>query len=93
MVTVGGSEGIDLALRVCVSPGDEVLVPDPGYVSYAPCVTFAGGVPVPVRTYAKDDFRMTAEELEKRITPKTKMLIFPFPNNPTGAVMKKEHLQ
>ena len=93
MVTVGGSEGIDLALRVLVEPGDEVLVPDPGYVSYAPCVTFAGGVPVPVRTKAEDDFRLTAEELEALITEKTKVLIFPYPNNPTGAVMEKQHLE
>ena len=92
LVTVGGSEGIDLALRVCVTPGCEVLIPDPGYVSYCPCVTLAGGLPVPVRTYAKDDFRVTAESLEQAITPKTKALIFPYPNNPTGAVMEEEYL-
>ena len=90
LVTVGGSEGIDLALRACVRPGDEVIVPDPGYVSYAPCVTFAGGIPVPLRTYQKNDFRMTAEDLEKAITPKTRVLVFPYPNNPTGGIMGRE---
>ena len=72
MVTVGASEAIDLALRVCVQPGDEVIIPDPGYVSYAPCVAFAGGVPVPVATRAEDEFRLTPECLEAVVTPRTK---------------------
>ncbi len=92
MVTVGASEAIDLALRVCLEPGDEVLIPDPGYVCYAPCVTFAGGTPVFLRTEASDSFRMTAQSLEKAVTPRTKALIFPYPNNPTGAVMPPESL-
>ena len=93
MVTVGASEAIDLALRVCLRPGDEVILPDPGYVSYAPCVTFAGGVPVPVATKAEDEFRITAEGIEKAITDKTRALIFPYPNNPTGAVMNKAQMR
>ncbi len=92
LVTVGASEGIDLALRAVICPGDEVLVPDPGYVSYQPCVTFAGGVPVPVRTHAKDCFALTPEALAAAITPKTKALILPYPNNPTGGVMTREQL-
>ena len=92
MVTVGASEAIDLALRVCVRPGDEVILPDPGYVSYAPCVTFAGGVAVPVATRAEDEFRITAEAIEAAVTDKTRVLIFPYPNNPTGAVMNKEQM-
>ena len=92
LVTVGASEAIDLALRVCVRPGDEVILPDPGYVSYAPCVTFAGGVPVPVPTFAEDEFRLTAENIEKAVTEKTRALILPYPNNPTGAVMTREEL-
>ena len=92
LVTVGASEAIDLALRVCVRPGDEVILPDPGYVSYAPCVIFAGGTPVPVPTRAEDEFRLTAEELEHAVTNKTRALIFPYPNNPTGAVMTKEEM-
>ncbi len=92
MVTVGASEAIDLALRVCVRPGDEVILPDPGYVSYAPCVTFAGGVAVPVATRAEDEFRITAESIEAAVTDKTRALIFPYPNNPTGAVMNKEQM-
>lgn len=93
MVTVGASEAIDLALRVCLRPGDEVILPDPGYVSYAPCVTFAGGVPVPVVTRAADEFRMTAAEVEKAVTSRTRAIIFPYPNNPTGAVMTKEEME
>lgn len=93
MVTVGASEAIDLALRVCLRPGDEVILPDPGYVSYAPCVAFAGGKAVPVPTLAEDEFRLTAERLEKAITEKTRALIFPYPNNPTGAVMTKEEME
>ncbi|MBE5782053.1 MAG: aminotransferase class I/II-fold pyridoxal phosphate-dependent enzyme [Clostridiales bacterium] len=93
MVTVGASEAIDLALRVCLRPGDEVIIPDPGYVSYAPCVTFAGGVPVAVPTLAADEFRLTAARLEAAITEKTRALIFPYPNNPTGAVMTREEME
>ncbi len=93
LVTVGASEGIDLSLRMCIRPGDEVLIPDPGYVSYAPCVTLAGGVPVPVRTEMRHGFRLNAEMLEKCITKKTRALIFPFPNNPTGVVMGREDLE
>lgn len=93
MVTVGASEGIDIALRALVEPGDEVIVPDPAYVSYMPGIIFAGGTCVPVPTFAQDDFRMTAENLKKAITPRTKALIFPYPNNPTGAVMRREHME
>ena len=93
MVTVGASEGIDLALRMCVRPGDEVLVPDPGYVSYAPCVTLAGGVAVPLRTDMGHGFRLDADMLEKAITDKTRALIFPYPNNPTGVVMRRADLE
>ena len=93
VVTVGASEAIDLALRATVEPGDEVLVPDPGYVSYAPCVTFAGGTPVALTTRAENGFRIDPASLEKAITPRTKALIFPYPNNPTGAVMRREHLE
>ena len=92
MVTVGASEAIDLALRVCLRPGEEVILPDPGYVSYAPCVTFAGGVPVPVATKEEDEFRITAREIEAAVTDKTRALIFPYPNNPTGAVMNKQQM-
>ncbi|HEY8423846.1 MAG TPA: aminotransferase class I/II-fold pyridoxal phosphate-dependent enzyme [Clostridia bacterium] len=93
LVTVGASEAIDLALRAIVSPGDEVLIPEPSYVSYHPCVTLCDGVPVPVKTELKDDFKLTPENLEKVITPKTKALILPFPNNPTGAYMNLEDLK
>ncbi len=92
-MTVGASEGIDVALRVLVEPGDEVLLPDPSYVSYSPGVIFAGGVPVPVVTRAEDEFRLTAEALKVAITPRTKALILPYPNNPTGAVMRREDLE
>ncbi len=93
MVTVGASEGIDLALRALIEPGDEVLVPDPSYVSYMPCVAFAGGVCVPVKTTAESGFRLTADMLKARITPKTKAVIFPYPNNPTGGVMEPEDMK
>ena len=93
MVTVGASEAIDLALRACVQSGDEVIVPDPGYVSYSPCVTFVGAVPVMLRTEADDEFRMDAEKLENAITSKTKAVIFPYPNNPTGGIMPREALE
>ena len=93
MVTVGASEGIDLALRALIEPGDEVLVPDPSYVSYMPCVAFAGGVCVPVKTTAENGFRLTADMLKARITPKTKAVIFPYPTNPTGGVMEPEDMK
>ena len=93
MVTVGGSEGIDAALRAMVDEGDEVLIPQPCYVSYDPCTVLAGGVPVPINLKAENDFRLTKEELEEAITDKTKILILPFPNNPTGAVMEKKDLE
>ena len=93
MVTVGASEGIDLALRALIEPGAEVLVPDPSYVSYMPCVAFAGGVCVPVKTTAENGFRLTADMLKARITPKTKAVIFPYPNNPTGGVMEPEDMK
>ena len=93
MVTVGGSEGIDLTMRAMLNPGDEVLVPEPSYVSYAPRVTLADGVPVPIPMKEENEFKLTAEELEAAITPKTKILVLPFPNNPTGAIMTKEDLE
>ena len=92
LVTIGASEAIDLALRALVSDGDEVLVPDPSYVSYAPGVTFAGGVSVAVKTVMEDEFRLTAERLEAAVTPRSKVLILPYPNNPTGAVMERKDL-
>ena len=92
LVTVGASEAIDLALRVALWPGDEVILPDPGYVSYAPCVTLAGGTPVPVPTRAENEFRITAAEIEAASTPRTRALILPYPNNPTGAVMTRDEL-
>lgn len=93
MVTVGASEGIDLALRTIVEPGDEVIVPDPSYVSYMPGVTFANGVCVPVPTCMKDQFKLTPEALRSAITPRTKALILPYPNNPTGAVMSRSDME
>lgn len=93
LVTVGGSEAIDLALRACVEIGDEILIPDPSYVSYAPCVSLSGGVPVKVECQEENGFIVTPELLEKSITPKTKALIFTYPNNPTGAIMNKEQLE
>ncbi len=92
LVTVGGSEAIDLAVRALVDPGDEVLVPEPSFVCYGPVAELAGGVAVPIVTKEEDDFRLTPEALKAAITPKTKILIFPFPNNPTGGVMRREHL-
>lgn len=92
LVTVGASEGIDLAMRALVCPGDEVLIPEPSYVSYAPAVTFAGGTPVPVKTRAEDCFALTPEALRTALTEKTKALILPYPNNPTGGVMDREQL-
>lgn len=93
VVTVGASEALDLAFRACVSPGDEVLVPGPSYVSYDPGIVFAGGVPVSVETTAKDDFVLTPEAIENAVTPRTKAIVVPFPNNPTGAVMTREQLR
>lgn len=93
MVTVGGSEAIDIALRAMLDVGDEVIIPQPSYVSYVPCTVLAGGTPVIVELKEENDFRLTAEELEAVITPKTKILIMPFPNNPTGAIMEKADLE
>ncbi len=93
IVTVGGSEGIDIALRAMLDPGDEVLIPQPCYVSYDPCTVLADGVPVAIPLQEKNEFKLTAEELEAAITPKSKILIMPFPNNPTGAIMTKEDLE
>lgn len=93
MVTVGGSEAIDIAMRAMLDPGDEVLIPQPSYVSYVPCAVLANGVPVVIELQAENEFRLTAEELEAAITPKTKLLVLPFPNNPTGAVMEREDLE
>lgn len=93
LITVGGSEGIDNAFRAMIDPGDEVLIPQPSYVSYEPCCILAGGVPVIIELQEKDQFRLTPEALEAAITPKTKILVLPFPNNPTGAVMEKADLE
>lgn len=89
MVTVGGSEAIDIALRAMLNPGDEVLIPQPSYVSYVPCTVLADGVPVVIELEEKDQFKLTPEKLLEKITDKTKILIMPFPNNPTGAIMEK----
>lgn len=93
IITVGGSEAIDLSIRAFISPGDEVIIPEPSFVCYDPITRLAGGVPVPVQCVACDNFRLNPERLEAAITPKTKLLILPFPNNPTGAVMRREHLE
>lgn len=93
IVTVGGSEGIDIALRAMLDPGDEVLIPQPSYVSYLPCTVLADGVPVVIPLQEKNQFKLTAGELEAAITPKTKILVMPFPNNPTGAIMTREDLE
>ena len=93
LVTVGGSEAIDLALRAMLEPGDEVLIPQPSYVSYVPCTILANGTPVVIELEEKDDFRLTPEKLLEKITPKSKILILPFPNNPTGAIMEREDLE
>ena len=92
MVTVGGSEAIDIALRAMCDPGDEVLIPQPSYVSYVPCTMLAGGKPVVIELEEKDNFKLTPEKLLAKITDKTKILVMPFPNNPTGAIMTKEDL-
>lgn len=93
MITVGGSEAIDVALRAMLDPGDEVLIPQPSYVSYLPCTILAGGTPVVIDLKEENEFRLTAEELEAAITDKTKILILPFPNNPTGAIMERKDLE
>ena len=93
IVTVGGSEAIDRCVRALVSPGDEVLIPEPSFVCYDPITRLAGGVPVALPTRAEDKFRLTAEALKAAITPKTKLLVLPFPNNPTGAIMEQEDLE
>ena len=92
VVTVGGSEAIDIALRSMLDPGDEVLVPQPSYVSYVPCVVLAGGTPVIIELQEKDEFKLTKESLIESITDKTKVLVLPFPNNPTGSIMTREDL-
>lgn len=93
LVTVGGSEAIDVAMRAMLNPGDEVLIPQPSYVAYLPCTTLADGVPVIIDLQEKNQFKLTAEELEAAITPKTKILVLPFPNNPTGSVMDRSDLE
>ena len=93
LVTVGGSEAIDLLVRCIVNPGDEVLVPEPSFVCYKPCTQMAGGKAVPIETFEKDGFRLLPEQLKEHITDKTKLLILPFPNNPTGGVMSKADLE
>ncbi len=93
LVTVGGSEAIDIALRAMLDPGDEVLIPQPSYVSYEPCTILANGKPVIINLKAENEFRLTAQELEEAITDKTKILVLPFPNNPTGAIMEKKDLE
>ena len=93
LVTVGGSEAIDLAFRAMLDPGDEVLIPQPSYVSYLPCAVLADGVPVTIPLQHENSFKLTREELEAAITPRTKILVLPFPNNPTGAVMTREDLE
>lgn len=93
LITVGGSEAIDLAFRAMLNPGDEVIIPQPSYVSYLPCAVLADATPVLVNLKEENEFRLTPEELLSAITPKTKILVFPFPNNPTGAIMPKEELE
>jgi len=87
IVTIGGSEGIDLALRALINPGDEVLIPEPCYIPYNPITSISGGVPVPIETFAKDNFKLTAESLRARITPRSKVLVLCYPSNPTGGIM------
>ena len=93
IVTVGGSEGIDIALRAMLDPQDEVLLPQPSYVSYLPCTILADGVPVVIPLKEENEFKLTAKELEAAITPKSKILVLPYPNNPTGAIMTREDLE
>ena len=93
IVTVGGSEAIDIGLRALINPGDEVIIPQPSYVSYEPCAVLAGARPVIINLKAENEFRLTAEELKSVITPNTKILILPYPNNPTGAIMEQKDLE
>ena len=93
LVTVGGSEAIDIGMRVLLNPGEEALIPQPSYVSYEPCVILAGGVPVIINLKQENEFRLTAQELREAITDKTKVLVLPFPNNPTGAIMEEKDLR
>lgn len=93
LVTIGGSEAIDIALRAMVDPGDEVLIPEPCYVSYLPCAQLTYAVPVPIPLQERNEFQLTAQEVEEKCTPKTKVLILPFPNNPTGAVLTRKNLE
>ncbi len=93
LVTVGGSEAIDIGLRAVINPGDEVIIPQPSYVSYEPCAVLAGAKPVIINLKAENEFRLTPEELLNAVTDKTKVLILPYPNNPTGAIMEKEDLE
>lgn len=93
LVTVGGSEAIDVAFRAMLDPGDEVIIPEPCFVSYVPCVKMAGGVPVQIALEEKEEFKLTGKKLKEAITDKTKMIVLPFPNNPTGAIMTAEELQ
>ena len=93
VVTVGGSEGIDIAMRAMLDKGDEVLIPQPSYVSYLPCTVLADGVPVIIPLQRKNEFKLTVEELENAVTEKTKILVLPFPNNPTGSIMTREDLE
>ena len=93
IITVGGSEAIDIAFRAMLNPGEEVIIPEPSYVSYRPCAVLADGVPVVIPLQEKNEFKLTGEELLAAITPKTKILVLPFPNNPTGAIMNKEELE
>jgi len=93
LITVGGSEAIDLCIRALISAGDEVLIPEPSFVCYLPCVQMAGGTPVPIVTKAEDRFKLTADALKAAITPRTKLLVLPYPNNPTGGIMTYEDLQ
>ena len=93
LVTVGGSEAIDLCLRALVNPGEEVLIPEPSFVCYTPLVELIGAVPVPIETKAENQFRLTKQDLLDKITDKTKVLVLPYPNNPTGGVMRREHLE
>ena len=93
LVTVGGSEAIDIAMRVMLSPGEEVIIPQPSYVSYEPCAILAGGRPVIINLKAENEFKLTKEELLEAITDKTKLLVLPFPNNPTGSIMTKAELE
>lgn len=92
-VTVGGSEAIDCALRTIISPGDEILIPEPSFVCYKPLTLMAGGVPVPIAAKAENDFRITVEEIKAAVTPKTKAIVLPYPNNPTGAILEKADLE